>query len=150
MAKALRDGDDGDAMGEHLGGHEVPQVVEPEAAHTGTAQVTDKRFGDPIRQPRRRTVVCGGEHEGGVGEHGIVRIGANLGPSPVFDQPLDGDIIDRDPIGAMCLRGPQHRSRRTSTYARAKPMAAWRASISAQRKPSSWLRRAPVEAANHK
>ena len=49
VAEALGDGDDGDAVGEHLGGHEVPQVVQPKPAHPGTTQVPDERFGDPVR-----------------------------------------------------------------------------------------------------
>jgi hypothetical protein len=32
VAEALGDGDDGDAVAEHLGGHEVTQVVQSEAA----------------------------------------------------------------------------------------------------------------------
>jgi hypothetical protein len=30
MSESLGDGDDGDAVAEHLGGHEVPQVVRPD------------------------------------------------------------------------------------------------------------------------
>ena len=46
-----------EGRGRGQGGHEVPQVVKPEAAHTGTAQVTDKRFGDPSPADHgRRTV----------------------------------------------------------------------------------------------
>jgi hypothetical protein len=37
-----------------------------------------------------------------------------------------------------------------STYARANPMAACRTSISIQRNPSTWLRRAPIDVANHR
>ena len=44
MSEALGDGDDGDAVAEHLGGHEVPQVVQPEAADAGTSEVTDERL----------------------------------------------------------------------------------------------------------
>ena len=37
MAESLGDGDDGDAVGEHFGGHEMTQVVQPELADSGAA-----------------------------------------------------------------------------------------------------------------
>jgi hypothetical protein len=35
VTEAVRDGDDGDAVGEHFGGHEMPEVVQPELADSG-------------------------------------------------------------------------------------------------------------------
>jgi hypothetical protein len=45
----LRDGDDGDAVGEHFGGHEMSEVVQPELADARAATVTDEHLGDTVR-----------------------------------------------------------------------------------------------------
>ena len=68
MAEALGDGDDGDAVAEHLGGHEVPQVVQTEAADAGTTEVTDELLGHPVRQPRHRPIKPRGEDKRHVDE----------------------------------------------------------------------------------
>ena len=86
MAEALGDRDNGDAVAKHLGGHEVPQVVQSEAADAGTSKVTDELLGHSVRQPRRGPVALRGEHERAVGEFDAVRLGASLGPAPVFDK----------------------------------------------------------------
>jgi hypothetical protein len=36
-------------VGEHLGGHEMPEVVQPELADSGAAPVTDEHLGDTVR-----------------------------------------------------------------------------------------------------
>jgi hypothetical protein len=85
VADALRHGDDGDVVAGHLGGHEVAQIVEAEAADAGTTEVTDELLGHSVRQPRPRPVAVGGEHEGVVGDLDPVRRGTRFGPAPVFD-----------------------------------------------------------------
>lgn len=79
-----------------------------------------------------------------------MRGGAGLGPPVVLGEPPDRRVIDRDAVDAMRLGGPQDRPGRASTNARVNPIAAWATSISLQRSPSSWLRRAPVDAASHR
>lgn len=49
VAESLGDCDDGDPVGEHFGGHEMTQVVQPELAHSGTAAMIDEHLGDTIR-----------------------------------------------------------------------------------------------------
>ena len=78
VAESLRDGDDGDAVGEHLGGHEMPEVVQPELADTGTAAVIDEHLGNTVRKPRHRAVCFGTEHERLVGQQMFV-LGGSLG-----------------------------------------------------------------------
>jgi hypothetical protein len=68
--------------------------------------VTDELLRHSVRQPRRRTVTVGGEHEGVDVEVDPVSRGASFGPSPVFDQPANGGVVDRHPIGAVRLGRP--------------------------------------------
>ena len=68
MTEALGDGDDSDAVAEHLGGHEVPQVVQPESADAATTEMTDELLGHPVRHPRHRPVALRGEHKRCVGD----------------------------------------------------------------------------------
>lgn len=79
MSESLGHRDDRDAMAERLGGHEVPQVVQPEAADAGTAEMTDELLGHPVRQPRHRPVTRCGEHKRAVGEGDAARSGASVG-----------------------------------------------------------------------
>ena len=78
MAESLGDGDDGDAVGEHFGGHEMTQVVQPELADAGAAAVFDEHLGDAVRKPRQRAVRFGAEHERPVRQH-VFALCASLG-----------------------------------------------------------------------
>ena len=105
VAESLRDGDDGDAVGEHLGGHELPRVVQPELADSGAAAV--------------------------------------------IDESLHAGVVDGHAVGAGVLAARSTGAEGLSTLARLNPTAEWVKSMSADLKPSIWLRRAPVEAAHH-
>ena len=63
VAEPLGDHGDGDAGGEHGGGHEVAQVVQPEAGEPGLAPVGDEALGDPVRLPRPPPGRVVAEHE---------------------------------------------------------------------------------------
>jgi hypothetical protein len=54
-----------------------------------------------------------GEHERAVGEFDTLQLSAGLGPAPVFDTHFDGGLVDRHPVRAMGLGGPQHRTGRS-------------------------------------
>jgi signal transduction histidine kinase len=56
------DGDEGDAGMQHLGGHEVAEVVEPERSQSGGAAVAEERFGDAVGFPSGVSAVVT-EHE---------------------------------------------------------------------------------------
>lgn len=95
---------DGDPGGEHLGGHEVTQVVEPEVAEAGLPASGDELLGDPVRQLRLGTIGRCAEHEGvrARGATGRTRPGG-----AVLDEHGEGVMVDVDPVGAVRLGGPQ-------------------------------------------
>jgi hypothetical protein len=51
VVEAAGHGDEGDAGVEHLGGHEVAEVVEAEGSEAGGAAVTEEGFGDAVGFP---------------------------------------------------------------------------------------------------
>jgi transposase len=91
-----------DAGVEHLGGHEVAQVVEPERSQPGVAAVPQEGFGDPVRFP------CGGaaivaEHEG-IGPGVAATVGGEV------HQDVDRAPVEVDDVAAFGLRRREHRS----------------------------------------
>jgi hypothetical protein len=62
MVEAARDDGQRDAGVEHLGGHEVSEVVEPELPASGGAAVADEGFGDAVGLPCRHSPIVA-EHE---------------------------------------------------------------------------------------
>ncbi len=57
-----RDNDERDAGVEHLGGHDVAQVVQPERSQPSSPAAAQESVGDPVRPPRRGAAVITG-HE---------------------------------------------------------------------------------------
>jgi hypothetical protein len=53
VAEAARDDQEWHPGQQHLGGHEVPKVVESEGAESGCREVALKCFGCPVRFPGR-------------------------------------------------------------------------------------------------
>jgi len=53
---------DRDAGVEHLGGHEMTEVVQSERAEPGVPPVAEERLGDPVRLPGGGTTIVA-EHE---------------------------------------------------------------------------------------
>ena len=108
VAEPLGDHRDGDAGGEHGGGHEVAQVVQPEAGEPGSAPVGDEALRDPVRLPGPATGRVGAEHEA-VGE--TARAGGRS--VAVGGEQFDADGIEGDAVGAPVLGRSQHRSGRS-------------------------------------
>ncbi len=97
-----RNNHEGDPGVEHLGGHEVAQVVQTERSQPGGPAVPEEGFGDPVRLPRRGAAVVT-EHE----------------PLPQVDiLPLGGEHaehfdchrVEVDHVTAFGLGGGEHRA----------------------------------------
>ena len=95
MSQARRHDRDGDSSIEHLGSHEVAEVVEPEMTKPGSAAHPDKALGHEVRRPRPGARFVGTEDEAILGSH----------PSParryglvVTSQELEARCVECDPI----------------------------------------------------
>ena len=139
VAEPLGDHRDGDAGGEHGGGHEVPRSCSRNAGEPGAAPVGDEALGDPVGLPRTPAA------------------GSALNTKPSTEPP---SRVALDRGGRAAVRRSRDRARRgrcagswsVAAPARSvpqpepgeKPTAAWSKSTSDQRMARSWLRRAPV------
>jgi len=95
MSQARRHDRDGDSSIEHLGRHEVTEIVEPELAEAGNSPHLDESIGHEVRRPRPGARFVGTEDEAILGSH----------PSParryglvVTSQELEARCVECDPI----------------------------------------------------
>ena len=102
VVETPRDDDEGDAGVEHLGGHEVAQVVQPERSQPGGPAVAEEGFGDPVRLPRRGAAV--------VTEHEPLRPVASLPLGGEHAEHVDRHRVEVDDVTAFGLGGGEHRA----------------------------------------
>ncbi len=96
VVEAARHEWDGDTVAEHLGGHEMPEVVQPERPQPGGGEVPLELLGHPIRQPYAALA----------GEHRISPI-ADTGhfcPAAMLCEDGSGAVVDLDAVTASRLR----------------------------------------------
>ena len=100
MVEAAGHDHERDAGVEHLGGHEMAEVVKSERAEPGGPAMAKEGFGDPVRLPGGDAAV--------VAEHETAAFGANV-PSVVGEH-LAGGRVKVDDMAALGLRGGEDRS----------------------------------------
>jgi len=149
VAEALGHRGDGDASREHLGGHEMAQVVKPEVRKARGTPGGDEPLGQPVGQSRPCAVVTRAEHERADGQRraGVPR--QSLCPGAVRHQHVERFSVELHSVRAVGLgRAELGAVGGPSIRARVKAIAARSSSTSPHRRASSWLRRAPVDAAS--
>src|SRR6266545_2681024 len=145
VVEAAGDDGEGDAGVEHLGGHEVAEVVQPELPQPGGASGPQERFGGAVRFPRRGSAGVVAEHEClGQEESRLAARQRAAWPRRAARVPGSRSTEWRRLVLVSARTGPWGPSthpavNETRPVSRATPC---------QRSPSSWARRAPVKAAS--
>jgi hypothetical protein len=93
---------------EHFGGHEMAEIVEPEASQPSNADSALEGFGHPVRPPRLHSPAVVGEHES-------VAVGAaNTGgdATSMSGKDAGGRGVEFDGVTAFGLGVGEHRPER--------------------------------------
>ncbi len=107
MTEALRHRGDGDTGGEHLGSHEVAEVVQAEVRKARPKPGGDEPLGQPVRQPWLRAVRARAEHKR-VGRQLPANVPGSLRrPVPVRHQHPERLGIELDAVRAVGLGGAE-------------------------------------------
>jgi hypothetical protein len=100
VVESSGDGDERDPGVEHLGSHEVAEIMEAEGSEPSGAAVAKERLGDPVRFPGSAAAVVA-EREAVPGASGSLGVGREDG---------EGAGIEVDDVAASCLGAREHRT----------------------------------------